>query len=496
MMMVMQQKGALAKGWGAAMVTAVRGMATRNINGRLYRDIRRPTVAVCLDGGNMEYYEAAIAGGAMPFLGSVLNNPATVTRGLVRSAVPTFTNPNNIAIVTGVPPAVTGICGNFWYDEENNQEVMMNDPKDLRCGTILASFGRTNPVVVVTAKDKLLRLLSHGTTNAAFFVGYSIEKGVAFTAPPLTKDTEDKEERVVRKGVQLSTQALLESIGITSMAQLLASPLTDASAPSSVESTSSGNPDIYSADASIKVLESGLNIFERLLASGKRAPLMYLSTTDYIQHKFAPGSEGANSFYARLDKVFEAFHAKGAVLGITADHGMNDKTVGGGDTSTHNSSQPNIVFLEDVLKAHGIDARVILPITDPYVVHHGALGGYATCYIKDKSLINKTLAILSKTPGIDVVLPKHDAAQRFELPSDRIGDVVVLATRNAVLGKSPAAHDLTNVPHLRSHGALHEQVVPLIINRALTDEYKTRLLSGGMRNFDLLDVLLNGVRAL
>jgi phosphonoacetate hydrolase len=211
--------------------------------------------------------------------------------------------------------------------------------------------------------------------------------------------------------------------------------------------------------------------------------LMYLSTTDYVQHKFAPGTEGANSFYAMMDRYLQRLDELGAVIGITADHGMNAKTDALG--------KPNIIFLQDVIDTSfaASHAKVLLPITDPYVVHHGALGSYATVYVSQPENISSLADFLSALPEVEQVLDRATAAATFELPPDRIGDLVVLSKRLTVLGTSSSKHDLSGltVP-LRSHGGLSEQRVPLLFNRVLNELSVARL-----RNFDVFDLAMNHV---
>jgi phosphonoacetate hydrolase len=211
---------------------------------------------------------------------------------------------------------------------------------------------------------------------------------------------------------------------------------------------------------------------------------MYLSTTDYIQHKFAPGTDGANKFYAMMDRYLAKMDALGAVIALTADHGMNAKT--------HADGTPNVIYLQDLIDDWvGLgSARVILPITDPYVVHHGALGSFATIYVEgdDRDTIAERLEAME---GIEVVLDNADACRRFELPPDRVGDLVVVSTRHVVLGTSASRHDLSGLDApLRSHGGISEQTVPLLFNRRAVEMPERRL-----RNFDILDIALNHLEA-
>jgi phosphonoacetate hydrolase len=208
---------------------------------------------------------------------------------------------------------------------------------------------------------------------------------------------------------------------------------------------------------------------------------MYLSTTDYVQHKHAPGDPEANRFYAMLDRYLARFDTLGAVVAVTADHGMNAKT--------RLDASPNVIFLQDLLDDWlGRDrARVILPITDPYVVHHGALGSFATIYLA-KEDVAPSATRLRSLPGIELVLERAAAADRFELPPDRIGDLVVVSERSVVLGTGRERHDLSQLElPLRSHGGVSEQRVPIILNRAIAGLDANRR----WRNFDVFDLALN-----
>ncbi|MEP7085283.1 MAG: alkaline phosphatase family protein, partial [Betaproteobacteria bacterium] len=134
-------------------------MADVTVNGRTYHWMREPLVVVCVDGCEYDYIEQAVAAGVAPFLQRMLEQGAAFKGDCV---VPSFTNPNNLSIVTGAPPSVHGICGNYFFDRESGSEVMMNDPRFLRAPTLLARFAAAGAkVAVVTAKDKLRKLLGH-----------------------------------------------------------------------------------------------------------------------------------------------------------------------------------------------------------------------------------------------------------------------------------------------------------------------------------------------
>ncbi|HEX6157499.1 MAG TPA: alkaline phosphatase family protein, partial [Burkholderiales bacterium] len=198
--------------------------------------------------------------------------------------------------------------------------------------------------------------------------------------------------------------------------------------------------------------------------------------------KAAPGTPAANAFYAMMDRYLARLDALGCTIALTADHGMNAKHRADGS--------PDVVYLQDVLDGWlgAGSARVILPITDPYVVHHGALGSFATVYVDAD--VRKKIADL---PGVEVVLTREEAAQRFELPPERIGDLVVVSTRHVVIGTSKARHDLSGLKEpLRSHGGLSEQKVPLLFNRRLRG-VEDRFGARRLRNYDIFDLALNNV---
>ena len=401
------------------------------VNGRSYRLAHQPTVVVCVDGCEPDYIAQAVAHGHTPWLKEVLATGTVLTADCV---IPSFTNPNNLSIVTGVPPSVHGICGNYLFDVASGTEVMMNDPKWLRAPTLLAALSNTGQsVAVITAKDKLRKLLGHGM------------KGICFSAEKADEATEDEN-------------------GIADVVERVGMPV----------------PSVYSAALSEFVFAAGVE----LMSHERRPDVMYLSTTDYVQHKHAPGTEGADAFYRMMDGYLGKLDAMGCTIALTADHGMNAKTKMDGT--------PDVVYLQDLLDGWlgAGRARVILPITDPYVVHHGALGSFATVYLPADVDSPALAARIAALRGVESVRSREEAAAFFELPVDRIGDLIVVSDRSKVIGTSAARHDLSalEVP-LRSHGGVSEQRVPLIVNRKLNDIDPDRR----WRNFDAFDLVLNHV---
>ncbi|HLF21788.1 MAG TPA: phosphonoacetate hydrolase [Aestuariivirga sp.] len=405
-----------------------------SVNGRGYAWPAAPLVVICCDGSEPDYMELARAKGLMPNLDRIIAKGEN-RRGL--SAMPSFTNPNNLSIVTGRPPAVHGICGNYLIDPATGAETMMNDPKWLRAPTIFEAFQKAGAkVAVVTAKDKLRLLLGKGLVFDGSAVCFSSER---------------------------ADKAALKENGIDKVCDMVGMSV----------------PEVYSAELSEFVLAAGV----KLLAS-MRPDLMYLSTTDYVQHKYAPGSAGANSFYAMMDRYLGELDRAGAIMVIVADHGMKDKHLANGE--------PDVIYLQDVLDAKfGIGkTKVILPITDPYVVHHGALGSFATVYAYGPAVAD-VMAAIAAQDGIDLVLDRKQGCTRFELPEDRMGDIVVIsggAKATKVIGTSRGKHDLSGLKEpLRSHGGLSEQDVPVIVNRRLAG------LSGTIRNFDAFAIGCNHI---
>ena len=403
-------------------------------NGKKYQPSAKPIVVICIDGSADEYLDTTMSFDRMPNLKKMTQQGY---RGMVRGALPSFTNVNNSSIVTGVSPAVHGISGNFFYDAAKDQEVMMNSAEYLRAETLLAAAANSGrKVAVVTAKEKLRDILSYKMT------------GIAISA-------------------EKANQAKMTTHGVDNVEGIVGHP----------------TPAIYSADASLFVLRAGVAFIEQGLAD-----FLYLSLTDYMQHTYSPYAEESLAFYEAMDKEIGKLVELGAIVGATADHGMNAKVKADGS--------PNVLFVEDMLDekfgANGF--RVICPITDPYVKHHGALGSYVVVHVNDKSKISEIKSWLSIQPGITEVHDQESAVHVLEQPADRIGDLVVLSARDVVVGRRPQYHDLSALDGtLRSHGGRYEEMVPMIISHPLNETYKMKA-AGDPRNFDIFDFTVNGTR--
>jgi len=382
-------------------------------NDRSYPYPKVPAIAICLDGCEPEYLTKAIADGLMPTLKRMRE---TGTDRLAYSVIPSFTNPNNLSIATGRPPSVHGICGNYLYEPETGEEVMMNDVRFLRAPTVFSKFYEAGArIAMVTAKDKLRALLGAG-------LKFDEDRAIAFSS-------------------ERSADTTVAEHGIDNASEWLGMPV----------------PEVYSAELSEFVFAAGV----KLLAEWK-PDVMYLSTTDYVQHKYAPDDAQAKSFYEMFDRYLTQLDAMGAAIVVTADHGMKPKHDANGD--------PSVIYVQDLLDdwLGKAAARVILPITDPYVVHHGALGAFATAYLPDGTDRAEIIAQLAALPEMLEVLTREQAVAKYELPADRIGDLTMVSTENMTIGTSAHRHDLAalNEP-LRSHGGLTEQEVPFIVNRVI-----------------------------
>jgi phosphonoacetate hydrolase len=406
------------------------------LNGRTYRHPTRPTVVICADGCDPSYLDSGIAAGLLPTIAGFREHGIF---GFADAVMPTFTNPNNVSIVTGAPPSVHGISGNFALDRESGAEIMMTDPAMLRTPTLLALMSQAGvATAAVTAKDKLRRMLGHEV------------KGICFSS-------------------EMADSCTRAEHGIEGVEALVGRP----------------KPDMYSADLSLFVLDAGIRLVEQ-----GRAGLLYLSLSDYVQHGHAPDEAEAYAFHQALDERIATLIELGCVVGVTADHGMNDKALPDGS--------PHVIFLEDVLnRQFGAGAvRVICPITDPFVRHHGALGSFVRVYAKTGIAPAELARTVRGLSGIDQVLDRTAAAAEYELPYDREADLVVTGDANTVLGSTVAEHDLDGLAghRLRSHGGRGEQRVPFLLSHPLNAEYREKAKSR-LRNFDIYDFALNGVEA-
>jgi phosphonoacetate hydrolase len=409
------------------------------VNGVPYRWPDRPVAVVIIDGGDPAYLQQFLREGAIPNIARFMQDGFAV---VAEGTVPSFTCPNNMSIVTGTPASRHGISGNFYLDTATGEAVVMTGPELLRGDTVLKGFADAGArVVAITAKDKLRKQLGKGLDVSRGNVCFSSEKAGSTT---------------------------LAEHGIDNAAAFVGQP----------------QPGMYSMELSLFVLDAGI----KLLEAGHR-DLLFLSLTDYVQHKYAPHEAEARRFYQELDRRFGRLAELGATVALTADHGMNDKSTPEG--------KPNVIWLQDLLDARfgRGDTKVICPITDAFVAHHGALGGFVRVWCRGKATPQQVIEAIRGLPGLEQVLDKEGACRAFDLPADREGDVVVVASENVCVGASEKDHDLTGLEghRLRTHGGVSEARVPFIINRPLNGEYRLKGGAAVLKSWQLFDFALNGV---
>ena len=410
-------------------------------NGVNYHWPKKPVVVVCIDGGDPAYFQQFLKEGAIPNIARfIMQGFSTVADG----TVPSFTCPNNMSIITGTPASKHGISGNFYLDTTTGKAVVMSGPELLRGDTIHCQFARAGAKVVsITAKDKLRRQLGKNLDLTRGSISFSSEK---------------------------ADQCTMAENGIEDVLTFVGQPL----------------PNMYSEALSLFVLDAGIKILER-----DRPDLMYLSLTDYVQHKYAPTEAAAKRFYQDLDVRFGKLAALGALVALTADHGMNDKSTADG--------KPNVIWLQDVLDAKfgKGDTTVICPITDAFVAHHGALGGFVRVYCRGKTTPTQVIELVRGIEGVELVYDKETACRLLELPADREGDVVVISTAGVCVGGAEKDHDLSGLEghRLRTHGGVAEAKVPIILSEPLNDEYKLKAGVTMLKSYQVFDLAINGAAA-
>ncbi len=409
------------------------------LNGVTYDMPKDPVAVICIDGSDPDYFEAAREAGVIPNITRYMTDGFSA---IAHCVIPSFTCPNNMSIATGSPPKVHGISGNFYLDPNTGEAVVMTGPELMRSRTIFDVLSKTGvKTLVVTAKDKLRQQLG-------------------------------KDLDVSRGNVCFSTQnadrCTIEENGIEDALGFVGQPL----------------PDMYSEELSLFVLDAGIKSLEQ----DDRPGLLYLSLTDYVQHKYAPDHPKALAFYKALDERFARLEELGAIVALVADHGMKDKCDADGNY--------NIIYLQDLLdKRFGEgNTKVICPITDAFVGHHGSLGGFVRVHCFNGVNAQDAIDFIRPLEGIEEVLAREDAAERFDLPLDVEADAVVISGENYCVGMGCDDHDLAglNGARLRTHGGISERDVPFVISRPLNAGYRARATSEQLKNYQIFDYAING----
>ncbi|MFO1217283.1 MAG: phosphonoacetate hydrolase [Burkholderiaceae bacterium] len=408
------------------------------VNGTAYRWPLRPVVVVCIDGGDPAYLKPFLADGTTPHIARCVREGfATVADG----SMPSFTCPNNMSIITGTPTSRHGISGNYYLDTRTWEPVVMTGPELLRGDSIVTKFADAGAKVVsITAKDKLRKQLAKGL---------DVSKGnISFSTEFVDKCT------LAENGID----NVLPWLGMD-------------------------KPGMYSMELSLLVLEAGIRLLKE-----RRPDILYLSLTDWVQHKWAPHEDGARTFYRKLDDCVGRLAALDATIALTADHGMSDKSNAAGE--------PNVIWLQDILDAKfGRDETIVIcPITDAFVAHHGALGGFVRVWSRGRVDARQIIDAIAGVDGIELALDKATACRMFDLPPDREADVAVVSRHDVCIGSSAAKHDLAGLKghRLRTHGGVSEAKVPFIVNRPLNDAYKLEAASQTLKSWQVFDFALNG----
>jgi phosphonoacetate hydrolase len=409
------------------------------VNGTPYGWPSRPVVVVCIDGGDPAYLRQFLADGSIPHIARCVSEGfATVVDG----SMPSFTCPNNMSIITGTPTSRHGISGNFYLDTRSWEPVVMTGPELLRGDTILARFAEAGAKVVsITAKDKLRKQLSKGLDVSQGHVSFSTE---------------------------FADRCTLAENGIDNVIPWLGME----------------KPGMYSMELSLFVLEAGIKLLRE-----RRPDLLYLSLTDWVQHKWAPHEDGARTFYRKLDDCVGRLAAQDVTLALTADHGMNDKS--------NEAGEPKVIWLQDILDARfGAGAKtVICPITDAFVAHHGALGGFVRVWTRSAVTPQQIIDAIAHVDGVELALDRETACRLFDLPADREADVAVVARADVCIGGSAANHDLSGLKghRLRTHGGTSEAKVPFILNRPLNEAYRAKAAGESLKSWQIFEFAINGV---
>lgn len=319
----------------------------------------------------------------MPNLGEL------ASRGFLKqgqSMMPSVTNVNNVSLVTASYPEVHGVSSNYRLVRETGQGIYMESGEYILAETMFQRARRQGvSSVLVTSKDKLRTLLADGAT--------------------LTVSSERPLDWVV------------EGIGPA--------------------------PEIYSLEVNGWVIRAGSYIMSRL---GQEVGLVYITTTDYAMHTYAPDEPQSQRHMSILDDAIGELvgaHPDVTLL-LTADHGM--------------SAKRRMVDLKGVLGRYGIGANPVPIIKDRYVVHHSNLGGCAFIYLEPGD-IDEAVKVLGETAGVEEALGREAAAAKLRLHYDRIGDIVVTGELDVVFG-DPS--EVAMPPRLRSHASAHERGIPIL----------------------------------
>jgi phosphonoacetate hydrolase len=339
------------------------------------------------------------------------------TSHTVNAVMPTVTNTNNAGISCAAWASEHGITGNYYYDPASGEQGYMEDSRFLLRPTLMARVTDAGgKSALLTAKKKTAGLLGDRATLVV-----AAEQAGA--------------EQVARYGQP---------------------------------------PGIYSAEINHWLWKVAVDLLE----TRQELDLLYVHTTDFPMHAWAPGDPRSTRHLQRLDELIgdAVAAAPDAALFATADHGMNGKSL--------------VYDLNRALARRDRPVRLALSAEkDRYVRHHRTFGGTAWVWLNRAGDEDAVAEVLRGLAGIEAVLPRREAARMFRLPADRIGDLVVLGDATTVFGDLAEGRESEILPpDYRSHGSLHETSVPLFAWNNGDHPYLTE----PEHNKDLLTPLLGG----
>jgi phosphonoacetate hydrolase len=324
----------------------------------------------------------------MPRLARLMKAGASTLDG--RGVLPSLTNVNHISLLTGTYPERHGLSTNFYFDRGSWREVFMDRVEFVREPLLFERVKAAGwSTALVTAKEKLTRLLARGLDHTVDMKSH----------------------------------------------------------PDAIRTAVGAPPEIFSLEINLWVLRVAREV-ARLL----QPDLLYVATTDYPQHKLGPDEPAMQAYLEESDEVLGAlldvYDLDDTVVVFTADHGMNAKP---------RSVSPVRVLAEAGIRAHGVPL-----IRDGLYAHHRDLGGALYLYFQEAAAVAPARAALVRTPGIEEVVTREEAAGDH-LPADRVGDLICWAARDVALGiwdDGPATRAESG---LRSHGSKHEQRIPMFL---------------------------------
>jgi phosphonoacetate hydrolase len=309
----------------------------------------------------------------------------------VRGVMPSVTNANNVSICCGAWPDEHCISANSYYDCATGQAVYMNSAELIKKDTIFQKAKKQGiSSALLTSKRKTVELFHKDTTIAI--------------------------------AAESASQDLIDRYG----------------AP----------PDIYSSEINYWLWKVAIDILKNRPDIGA----IYVHTTDYPMHRWAPGEGGSVEHLSRIDSLIcEARQADPeAAFLVTADHGMNAKK--------------RCWDLMQACKNRGLNLRAALsPERDYYIVHHRNFAGSGWIWVEKQSDIDHAVEICGSLKGVERVLTREEAVSEFRLPGEYIGDLMVLGDRDTVFGSLDMEMEALPLSY-RAHGSTYEMDVPLIIH--------------------------------